>query len=115
MRVVKIGKRRTSAGFVVVISPRAEGAAAESDEKRRRLGVTVSKRVGNSVIRNCVKRRIREWFRHAREGLPAGSDTVVIARPVARELSGSDVAAILEGMIHTARTRRTGRAVAEFR
>ena len=109
-RAVKSGKRRTSEGFVVVIAPRREPTVGESDENRRqlgimvsRLGVTVSKRVGNAVIRNRVKRCIREWFRGARERLPAGSDIVVIARRRARELSGCEVAAALNGMIHTAR------------
>jgi ribonuclease P protein component len=98
-----------------VIAPRAEGAIKPSDEKRRRLGVTVSKRVGNSVIRNRVKRRIREWFRHAREELPDGSEIVVIARQTARNLSGSEVALVLDRIIHSAGFRRDDRMVAEPR
>jgi ribonuclease P protein component len=107
-RAFKAGKRGVSNGFVVVTAPRTEDATENSDEKRRRLGITVSKRVGNSVIRNRVKRRIREWFRHAREGLPDGSDVVVIARQTARDLSGSEVASILDRMIHDAESRRGG-------
>jgi ribonuclease P protein component len=107
-RAFKAGKRGVSNGFVVVIAPRTEDATGNSDEKRRRLGITVSKRVGNSVIRNRVKRRIREWFRHAREGLPDGSDVMVIARQTARDLSGSEVASILDRMIHGAESRRGG-------
>jgi ribonuclease P protein component len=105
-RAFKTGKRGVSKGFVVVIAPRTENATGNSDEKRRRLGVTVSKRVGNSVIRNRVKRRIREWFRHAREGLPVGSDIVVIAHQTARDLSGSEVALVLDRTIHGAKARR---------
>ena len=97
-----------------MIAPRSEGATDYSDEKRRRLGVTVSKRVGNSVIRNRVKRRIREWFRHSREELPDGSDIVVIARRAARNLSGSEVALVLGQMIYATGPRRGGRMVAEF-
>ena len=52
---------------------------------RARLGVTVSRKVGNAVTRNRVKRGIREWFRH-HEG-PLEGDVVVIARPGAGELS----------------------------
>ena len=114
-RVVKAGKRGTSKSFVVVIAPRSEGVTEYSDEKRRRLGVTVSKRVGNSVTRNRVKRRIREWFRHAREELPDGSEIVVIARRAARNLSGSEVALVLGQMIHATAPRKGGRTVAEFR
>lgn len=54
-----------------------------------RLGVTVSRRVGGSVVRNRVKRRIREWFRQACLDLPAGRDLLVIARPGAAELTSA--------------------------
>jgi ribonuclease P protein component len=107
-RAFKTGKRGASKDFIVVIAPRTKNATGNSDEKRRRLGITVSRRVGNSVIRNRVKRRIRAWFRHAREGLPDGSDIVVIARQTARDLSGSEVASILDRMIHGAEARRGG-------
>jgi ribonuclease P protein component len=81
-----------------VIAPRTKCGVKEYDETRTRLGVTVSKRVGGSVIRNHVKRCIREWFRHSREKLPAGSDIVVIARHKARGLSSCEIAAVLEQM-----------------
>ena len=108
---MKSGKRRALEGFVIVTAMRTD----ESDENRRRLGVTVSKRVGNSVVRNRVKRCIREWFRHARQGLPAGSDIVVIARRKACELSSSEVSVALEELIRGERVRRGGRTTAEFR
>jgi ribonuclease P protein component len=107
-RAVKSGKRGASESFVVVIAPRRTSAIENPSENRRRLGVTVSKRVGNAVIRNRVKRCIREWFRYAREGLPDGSDIVVIARRRARDLSGGEAAAVLDGMISAPRTRGVG-------
>ncbi len=46
-----------------------------------RLGMAVSRKVGNAVVRNRIRRRIRESFRLLQHDLPAGYDLVVIARP----------------------------------
>lgn len=51
-----------------------------------RVGLTVSSRVGGSVVRNLVKRRLREAVRHELSGLPA-VDLVVVARASAVEAS----------------------------
>ena len=48
-----------------------------------RIGYTVSKRVGNAVVRNRVKRRLREMTRMSAALLEPGWDYVVIARPQA--------------------------------
>ncbi len=45
-----------------------------------RLGLSVSKRLGNAVIRNRWKRILREAFRLHRDRLPAGLDLVVLPR-----------------------------------
>jgi ribonuclease P protein component len=45
-----------------------------------RLGITVSKRVGNSVRRNRVKRLVREFFRLHKDSFPQGCDIVIAAR-----------------------------------
>jgi ribonuclease P protein component len=50
------------------------------DDVPARVGVTVSGKVGNSVIRNRIKRWVREYVRRHMEGLPAGSDLVILAR-----------------------------------
>jgi len=61
---------------------------SEAADGTSRLGLTVSRRVGGAVVRNRVKRRIREWFRSRCELLSSGLDLVVIARPSARRLDG---------------------------
>lgn len=50
-----------------------------------RLGVTVSRKVGNAVVRNVVKRRLRETFRRNKASLPVGFEFVWIARAGAGE------------------------------
>ena len=57
-----------------------------------RLGITVSRKVGNAVVRNRVKRKIREWFRAGRAPLGAGVDLVVIGRAAAAGLAQEGVA-----------------------
>jgi ribonuclease P protein component len=57
-----------------------------------RLGVTVSRRIGNAVARNRVKRRVRECFRKAiRAELPPQTSIVVIARAGAASLKSPAV------------------------
>ncbi|MBV7275774.1 ribonuclease P protein component [Clostridium thailandense] len=48
-----------------------------------RIGISVSKKVGKSVIRNRVKRLIKESYRLNRYGLNIGYDLVFIARNAA--------------------------------
>lgn len=45
-----------------------------------RVGLTVSTKVGNAVVRNRVRRRLRQLFRTRRRELPKGLDMVLIAR-----------------------------------
>lgn len=78
-RVNRTGTRRSSPHFVAVVAPsRVDGGA--------KLGLAVSRRVGNAVARNRVKRHVREWFRRSRAALPAATDWVLIARTGAAEL-----------------------------
>lgn len=52
-----------------------------------RLGITVSKKVGPSVTRSLVKRRLREAFRQHRHKWPIDGVVVVVARAPAAEAS----------------------------
>jgi len=59
------------------------------------LGVTVSRKVGNAVVRNRVKRLVREFFRLHFEYLPKSADISIVARRNAGFLGFVDVAAEL--------------------
>ena len=50
-----------------------------------RLGITVTKRVGNAVIRNQLKRYVREFFRQHRQSIQTGIDVNIIVK---KEASG---------------------------
>lgn len=54
--------------------------ALSNNESRTRLGLAVSKRCGNSVRRNRLKRRLREAFRLSQAELPTGLDLVIQPR-----------------------------------
>jgi putative membrane protein insertion efficiency factor/ribonuclease P protein component len=66
-----------------------------NDLRRSRLGVTVSKKVGSAVVRNRIKRQVREFFRHNADRWPSGLDYLFIARPGAAGLSRAELRADL--------------------
>lgn len=51
---------------------------------KNRLGISVSKKVGNSVVRHRTTRLIRESYRLNQDNLKTGYDMVVIARQTAK-------------------------------
>ena len=59
----------------------------ENHTEGKRLGISVSKKVGNSVIRHHLTRLIRESYRLHEDMFNNGLDIVVIARSTARNIS----------------------------
>jgi ribonuclease P protein component len=88
-RVSREGRRVVEPAFLLLVAPGLGGGSGQ------RLGITVSRRVGRAVIRNRVKRRVREWFRRSRSQLRGGIDLVVIGRSAAAHLSGGETEGIL--------------------
>lgn len=67
----------------------------ENKEEENRLGISVSKKVGNSVIRHRVTRLIREVYRLQKNKFKNGYDIVVIARTGAKEKSYIEIESAL--------------------
>ncbi len=59
--------------------------AMENGTKRNRLGISVSKKVGNSVVRHRIARLVRENYRLNEENYTRGTDIIVVGRFRARE------------------------------
>lgn len=81
LRIQKEARRVHTPHFVVLLSP--------SD--RRRLGVTVTRKVAGAVGRNRIRRLCREVFRRNQALFPADCDVVMVARQGAELLGYAEV------------------------
>jgi ribonuclease P protein component len=61
--------------------------ALKNNLEKNRLGITVSKKVGNSVVRHRVTRLVREAYRLNEDKFACGFDFVILARAGAKELT----------------------------
>ncbi|MBQ0903732.1 ribonuclease P protein component [Micromonospora sp. U21] len=118
------GGRRAGRGAVVVhltvpttpgpstptLPEPARDTGAEQPSTPTRAGFVVSKAVGNAVVRNRVRRRLRALVRERLAVLPAGSTLVVRALPAAAEASYPRLAADLDAAIAAARSPRERRS-----
>ncbi|HLK99531.1 MAG TPA: ribonuclease P protein component [Myxococcaceae bacterium] len=63
-----------------------------------RLGLTVSSKVGNAVVRVRLRRLLRELFRKRRGQWPAGLDVVLVVRSSAKEVAFAEMARAFDGV-----------------
>lgn len=96
-RVYRHGRSTSSRFLVLYAFPRErasmgdEEATEDGDERETmRLGVSVGRRVGSAVVRNRVKRLLREAFWSLDDALADGHDYVIVARPDAGGLAERD-------------------------
>ena len=76
--------------------------ARENGTSGNRLGISVSKKVGNSVVRHRITRLVRESYRLQEEHFRRGYDLIVIARGQAKDRSYHEIesAVIHLGKLH---------------
>jgi len=76
---------------------------AETKSKHLKMGVSVSKKVGKSVVRNKVKRRVKEAFRLYIENLKQSYNYIFIARIPVVDMSFSEISGELTGLLRRAK------------
>ena len=67
----------------------------KNETQRNRLGISVSKKVGNSVVRHHLTRLVRESYRLSEEHFQCGYDIVVIVRTSAKEKNYHEIESAL--------------------
>ena len=86
-RVYKKGKSYANKYLIMYV--------LKQDTQENRVGISVSKKVGNSVVRHRLTRLIRESYRLNESKFVRGLDLVVIARPGAKEKNFFDIESAL--------------------
>ena len=81
-------------------------STTENDLPYNRYGFVTSKKLGNAVVRNLTKRRLREATYQLHPRLCQGHDIVIIARPFVVEQPFLRILRILEKLYHQARLIR---------
>lgn len=74
-RALGKGRRASSPYLALFVSDNEVG--------RPRVGFAVSRKLGNAVVRNRIKRRLRELVRPLAQTTQTGRDVVIVARPLA--------------------------------
>ena len=89
------GRARSGSGLLVVHARRADARS----EHLTRVGFVVSKAVGNAVIRNRTKRRLRHLMADRLPALQPGTDVVVRANPAAATATYAALGAELDRLL----------------
>jgi ribonuclease P protein component len=92
LQLKRCGKRIQDRNFIIIYS--------DGRYEKSRIGITVSKKLGNAVKRNKIKRLIRENFRMNRDKIAEFMDINVIAKKKAGEISADMVFKSLDGIFN---------------
>lgn len=100
-RVRQTGRSWPHRLLVIIIQPRAD---APTDPAR--LAVAAGKRLGGAVVRNRIKRKLREAIRQVYPNIAPGLDLIVIARAPIVDESVSSIAAAMTEVLQRAKAWR---------
>ena len=91
---VRGGARHSTAAFLLECKPRAVG---EGGDPGPRFGFTITKKIGNAVTRNRIRRRLKAALAGLASGTArAGMDYVIVARPASHDCAFGDLVRDLE-------------------
>jgi ribonuclease P protein component len=96
LAIAAAGRRLGGKHFSFLVLRRDPGTSSVAGGAR--FGITVTRKIGNAVIRNRVKRMVREGCRRSAEFFPAGLDLVIVARPSAATAGSHETAAEIAQM-----------------
>ncbi|NQT10821.1 MAG: ribonuclease P protein component [Desulfobacteraceae bacterium] len=90
LRLTAKGRQQQNKHFIVIFAP--------CKTERTRFGITVSRKVGNAVVRNRIKRFTREYFRLNRYKNTGSWDINIIAKKEAVNLSSAQAFLFLQNI-----------------
>ena len=97
------GSVRAGSALIVVHANTADARAGQLP----RVGFVVSRAVGGAVVRNRVKRRLRAQLAARLHRIPAGTDVVIRANPVAAQAISADLGREIDRLLDRVLTPRT--------
>ncbi len=89
--IIKNCPFRKNASYVIYIR--------KKEEPKKRFGIAVSKKLGNAVVRNKLKRRVRAIIDELKINFPNGQDYIIMIKKSCVELSFSKMKKDLESLI----------------
>ncbi|WAA12296.1 ribonuclease P protein component [Fervidibacillus halotolerans] len=88
-RIFKKGKSAANRQFIIY--------RLENERDHFRIGLSVSKKIGNAVVRNRIKRYIRQVFHELEQEIRPSYDLIIIARKPAKDM---DYHEVKQSLIH---------------
>jgi ribonuclease P protein component len=104
--VFKEGKSFANRQFVVYVMK-------QNGKPYSRLGLSVSKKMGNAVMRNHIKRYIKEIFREFADRLEVGNDYIIISRKPVSTMTHQEMRKSLEHVLKKAHVLAITRDVSQ--